>query len=85
MFYKKYVLKNFAKFTRKHLCQSLRPATLLKIDTGTGVLLCIWRTLSSTFFYRAPPVAVSDLWEHGPIKELIKVYKKTYKSTKERH
>ena len=24
------VLRNFAKFTGKHLCQSLRPATLLK-------------------------------------------------------
>ena len=38
VFYKKGVLKNFAKFTRKHLCQSLsfnkvaglRPATLSK-------------------------------------------------------
>ena len=30
VFYKKGVLRNFAKFTGKHLCQSLRPATLLK-------------------------------------------------------
>ena len=37
VFCKKYVLKNFAKFTAKHLCQSLffskvagKPATLLK-------------------------------------------------------
>ena len=38
VFYKKGILKNFAKFTRKHLCQSLsfnkvaglRPATLSK-------------------------------------------------------
>ena len=29
-FYKKGVLKSFSKFTRKHLFQSLRPATLLK-------------------------------------------------------
>ena len=29
-FFKNVVLKNFAKFTGKHLCQSLRPATLLK-------------------------------------------------------
>ena len=30
VFCKKGVLKNFSKFTGKHLCQSLRPATLLK-------------------------------------------------------
>ena len=33
VFYKKDVLENFAKFTGKHLCQSLflnRPVTLLK-------------------------------------------------------
>ena len=29
MFYGKRVLRNFTKFTGKHLCQSLRPATLL--------------------------------------------------------
>ena len=44
---KKDVLKNFSKFTGKHLCQSLffnkvaglRPAILLKRDSGTGVFL----------------------------------------------
>ena len=30
VFYKKGVLRNFTKFTGKHQCQSLRPATLLK-------------------------------------------------------
>ena len=47
VFYKKDVLKNFAKFTGKHLCRGLlfnknvdlRPATLLKIDSDTGVFL----------------------------------------------
>ena len=35
------VLKDFAKFTGKHLCQSrLRPATLLKKDTLTHVFSC---------------------------------------------
>ena len=46
-FCKKGVLINLAKLTRKHLCQSLffnkiarlRPATLLKRDSGTGVFL----------------------------------------------
>ena len=41
------VLKNFVKFIGKHLCQSLlfnkvaglRPTTLLKRDSGTGVFL----------------------------------------------
>ena len=44
---KKGILKNFSKFTGKHLCQSLffnkvaglRPAILLKRDSGTGVFL----------------------------------------------
>ena len=47
VFYKKSVLRNFTKFTEKHLCQSLlfnkvvglRPATLLKKDFGTDVFL----------------------------------------------
>ena len=44
---KKGVLENFAKLTGKHRCQSLffnkvaglRPATLLKRNSGTGVFL----------------------------------------------
>ena len=44
---KKGVLKNFAKFTGKHLCQSLffnkfaglRPATFFKKGSGTGIFL----------------------------------------------
>ena len=47
VFSKKGVLRNFAKFTGKHLYHSfffkkvvsLRPATLLKRDSGTGVFL----------------------------------------------
>ena len=47
MFCKKVVLKNFAKFTGKNLSQSLffnkgadlRPETLLKEVSGTGVFL----------------------------------------------
>ena len=35
-FYKKVVLKNFAIFTGKHLC-AIRPATLSKRDSNTGV------------------------------------------------
>ena len=47
VFCNKGVLRNFTKFTEKHLCQSLffnkvgdiRPATYLKRDSGTGVFL----------------------------------------------
>ena len=47
VFCKKDFLRNFSKFTRKYLCLSLifnkvedlRPATLLKKDSGTGVFL----------------------------------------------
>ena len=47
VFCKKGFLRNFAKFIGKHLCQSLffnkvadlRPATLLKKDSGIGVFL----------------------------------------------
>ena len=48
MFCKNGVLKNFAKFTEKHLCYSLfinkiaglRPATLLKRETLAEVFSC---------------------------------------------
>ena len=58
VFYKTVFLKIFAKFTGKHLCESLfvkehadlRPATLLKRESGTGVFLWILRILMNTFF-----------------------------------
>ena len=52
VFCKKVVLKNFAKFTRKHLCQSLFfwPATLLK-KTMAQVLWCEFcKSFKNTFF-----------------------------------
>ena len=49
VFYKKRVLKHFAKFTGNHLCRGfflmklqatgLRPSTLLKKDSDTGISL----------------------------------------------
>ena len=62
---KKGVLRNFTKFTGKHLCQSLffnkvadlRPATLLKKRLAQ-VFFCGFCEISkNTFFYRTPPVA----------------------------
>ena len=78
VFCKKGVLRNFAKFTGKHLCQSLffnkvadlRPATLLKKDSGnfikkktlTQVFPCEFCDISkNTFSYRTPPVAASAM------------------------
>ena len=57
-FYIKGVLKNFAKFTRKYLCQSLlfnkvsdlRPTTLLKRNSEADVFLWILQILKNTFF-----------------------------------
>ena len=52
VFCEKVVLKNFAKFTRKHLCQSLFfwPATLLK-KTMAQVLWCEFcKSFKNTFF-----------------------------------
>ena len=49
VFCKKGVLRNFAKFTRKHLCQRL----FFNKVAGLGEIS------KNTFFYRTPPVAAS--------------------------
>ena len=54
---RKCVLRNFKKFTGKHLCQSLffdkdaglRPATLLKRDSNTGVSCEYCKSLRTAF------------------------------------
>ena len=56
VFYKKGVLRNFAKLTRKHLCQNLffnkvRSATLLKRHPGKGVFLWILRNFQEHCFF----------------------------------
>ena len=55
---KKGVLKNFAKFTGKHLCQSLFfnkvDATLLKQNSGTGDFAWILRNFQDYFFHSTP-------------------------------
>ena len=70
MFCKKGVLRNFTKFTGKHLCQSLffnkvadlKPATLLKKETLAQVFSCEFCKISkSTFFHRTPLVAASEI------------------------
>ena len=50
MFYKIPFLKNFTKFTWKHLT----PSTLLKRDSRTGVFLWILRYFQETLLYKTP-------------------------------
>ena len=62
VFCKKGVLKDFTKFTEKHLCQSLffnkvaglRPGTLIHV-----VFCEFCEILKNTFFYRTPVAAAS--------------------------
>ena len=73
VFCKKGVLKNFAKFTGKHLCQSfffnkvtnLRPATILKKETLTQVSCCEFcKNFKNTFFIRIPLLTASVNTKH---------------------
>ena len=66
MLYKKGVLKNFTKFTRKHMHWSLffnkvvglRPATLLKKENRTQIFCCeLCEIFQNTFFTEYLPVA----------------------------
>ena len=67
VFYKKGALKNVAKFTEKHLCQSLffnkvaglRPAAFLKKKLWHRCFPGILQHLKNTFFHRTPLVATS--------------------------
>ena len=55
---KKMFLKNFAKFTGKHLCQS---CSVIKKETLTQVCsLEFCEIFRKTFFYRTPPVVASE-------------------------
>ena len=67
VFYKKGVLRNFAKLTGKHLCQSLffnkvvgLACNLIKEETLAQVFSCGFCEISkNTFSFRTPPVAAS--------------------------
>ena len=68
VFYKKVVLRNFAKLKGKHLCQSLfliklqaEAYNFIKKETLAQVFSCEFCEISkNTFFYRTPPVAASQ-------------------------
>ena len=63
VFCKKGVLRNIAKLTGKHLCQSLFfnkvSGLCKKWDSGTGVFSEFCEISNNTFFYRTPLVAAS--------------------------
>ena len=69
MFCGKGVLKNFAKLTRKHHCQSLyfnkvaglRLVTLLKRHFGTGVFCKFYEISNNIFSNKTPLVAASEI------------------------
>ena len=70
VFCKKGVLKRFAKFTGKHLCQSLffnkvaglRPAALLKKESPAQVYSCEFcETFSKTYFVEHLRTAASEI------------------------
>ena len=56
----KNVLRNFTKFTGKHLCQSLETCSFIKKDTLVQVFSREFCEISkNTFFHRTPQVAAS--------------------------
>ena len=60
---KKCVLRNFAKFTGKHLCQSLLACNFIKKETLAQVFSCEFCEISkNTLFHRTPLVAASTHW-----------------------
>ena len=67
VFCKNGVLRNFAKFTGKHLCQNLffnkvvgKACNFIKKESLAQVFSCEFCEISKkTFFYRTPPVAAS--------------------------
>ena len=77
VFCKKGIIKNFTKFTGKHLCQrlffnkvaGLRPGTcnFIKKKTLAQVFYCQFcEIFKNAFFYRTPPVTATDflkVWE----------------------
>ena len=69
MFCKNGVLRNFAKFTRKHLCQrhvliklQVEVCNFIKKETLAQVFSCEFCQISkNTFFRRLPPMSASEL------------------------
>ena len=83
VFCKNGALRNFAKFTRKHLCQSLffiklkaSDCNFIKKETLTQVLSCVFCEISqNTFSYKTPPMAASVPFHCFFNKESIIIFK----------
>ena len=86
VFCKKITLRNFAKFTGKHLCQSLffnkaaglslRPATLLKKRLWHRCFPVNLPNSQNTFLHRTPLVAAFSFFQNSfyPIKNDSIIY-----------
>ena len=77
VFCEKGVLKNVAKFTGKHLCQSLYfnkvACNFIKIETLAQVFSCEFCEISkNTISYRTPPVAVLYFFKVFQILRFLK-------------
>ena len=83
------VLKNFAKFTGKHLSQSLffnkvpdlRPATLFKDRLRHRCFPKFYKFFENTFFYRTPAVAASEVYFSSHQVNIVCKYKLNRKPT----
>ena len=80
VFCKKVVLRNFAKFTGKHVYQSLfliklpEACNFIKKETMAQMFSCEFCEISrNTFSYRAPPVAASESRIHILILQLSSI------------
>ena len=51
VFYKKGFLKNFTKFTGKHLCQSLRACNFIKKETLAQLFSCEFCQIFKNIFF----------------------------------
>ena len=75
VFYKMDV-KNFAKFTGKHLYQSLFLNKVAEKETLTQVFPCeFYKIFKNIFLYSKPPVATSSIsWLHIQNLHYVKIY-----------
>ena len=84
---KQVFLGNFAKFTGKHLCQSLFLNKVAGLKLATILKKRLWnscfpvnfgRIFKTTFFYRVRPIAASDFF----ISTQFRAYSKPYEANK---
>ena len=73
VFFRKGVLRNFAKFAGKHQCQSLFFNKVAGVRPLAQVFSCEFCEISkNTFSYRTPPVAASDMSTYSTHRDQYK-------------